>query len=253
MKYAVLAVGTHGMGRIVLFPGRFNAQSTGGRGMPVMFSRKVAEWASSQSASASIQVCHVSFGSVDSTIPDLDRAWGVSVFRADPEFVSELANIEGFGCIVLSGYANNASPLIKDNLVAYVAAGGGLVLSDINLTGQGVDFLGAILPVQVEFSDFSQAQGNVVWTDSGKTSPLFDDSFVWFEMPVVNTIPESGLGTGWDMLAEFDTEQLTRPSDDLVSQDVFLPSSDYLVKGAYFVGYYSTVYQNGITTLKRNG
>ena len=94
----------------------------------------------------------------------------------------------------------------------------------------------------------------------GNKASLYDadgnclaEAFVAYQWRVINTIPVSDLSSQWSVLASFDTEQLTTPSDELVSEDSYESSDDFLIPGGYMVGFYSTTYENGVVDLERGG
>jgi len=251
MQLAALATVEYGSGRVVLFPGRFNPVGTGGSAMPPDFARHIVQWAASAGDDDLVSVCQTSISGPDATIPELDDARAVSVARVDIDFLSEAAALDAYEVVVLCAYSNVLSPLVQQNLLDFVLAGGGLVVLDADVDGANIELLDLVAPVLVDHADFSETSGSVVWTTAGKASPIYSEAFVAYQWRVANTIPVSGLSPQWSVLASFDTEQLTVPSDDLVSEDSFQASDDFLVSGGYMVGFYSTVYEDGVVGLER--
>ena len=76
-----------------------------------------------------IEVCHVVVEGVDGVYPIMDSVDMVSVRREGIEFLSEDNNIDKYDCIVISGYSSS-SPLVRNALLSYVSAGGGLIVED---------------------------------------------------------------------------------------------------------------------------
>ena len=253
MQLAALASVEYGSGRIILFPGRFNPVGTGGSALPSDFARHVVQWAASADDDSLVSVCLVAVSGPDATIPELDAARAVSVTRLDVDFLSEAASLDAYEVVALSAYSNILSPLVQQNLLSFVAAGGGLVLLDADVDGDYIELFASVAPVFVEESDFSETSGSILWTADGIASSVYSEAFVAYQWRVINTIPVSDLSSQWSVLASFDTEQLTTPSDELVSEDSYESSDDFLIPGGYMVGFYSTTYENGVVDLERGG
>lgn len=248
MKYVVLASTTHGSGRVMLFASRMNYRNTGGVGITDLFVRNCLGWISQAGDTDRLEVCHVPFETVDGTIPTVDSSFNTSVSRHDVEFLSEDNNLYEFDCIILSGYNNDISPLVRDNLVAYVNSGGGLLVEDFNLSG-AVDLFAPISPVTVDDAGFIPVDGNLVWTDSGLAHGVFNASFLGLDIGILNTISEGDVGSGWSILNVFDTEA-EKSSEIPIEEQLYLRSADFAIKGTYFVGHYTSVYQDGLVDLE---
>lgn len=251
MIHVALASAPYGSGRIVFLSGRLNARNTAGDGLPSRLIRNCLEWASALEGEDWIEVCHVPFETVDATVPAVDEAFNIGVERQTAEFLSEDENLSEFDCIVLAGYRNTLSPLVRANVMNFVSAGGGLVLCDVAQEG-ALDLLSGSVSLSVASAGSVLAEdGYPRWTEAGRSHAVFSRSLLGVDIPLLADVRESSLGSAWTVLNVFDTEATARENDADVEEQLFLSSDDYSVPGKYFVGYYATVYENGFANLKR--
>jgi hypothetical protein len=211
--------------------------------------RNLLEWVSNVGDEDWIEACHVAFETVDATIPAVDDAYNIGVERQDADFLSEAANLEEFDCIILAGYRNTLSPLVRANLLAFVSAGGGLLLADVVQEGS-LELLSGSVSFSVDSMNAVFDEGYNLWTDTGKSHAVFSESLLGTVIPVLSSVSEDDLGSSWEVLNVFDTDATAGESDADVEEQIFLASDDFAVPGEYFVGYYATVYENGFITLK---
>jgi hypothetical protein len=212
--------------------------------------RNLLEWTADLDDEDWIEACHVAFETVDATIPAVDDAYNIGVERQDAEFLSEAANLSEFDCVILAGYRNTLSPLVRSNLLSFVSGGGGLVLADVAQEG-ALDLLSGTVSFSVESMNAVFDDGYNIWTDAGKAHPVFSESLLGAVIPVLASVSEDGLGSAWEVLNVFDTEATAGESNADIEEQLFLSSDDFAVPGEYFMGYYATVYENGFIALRR--
>jgi hypothetical protein len=249
MRYVCLATAAYGSGRISFISGRLNTSNTGGTGLRPRLIRNLLEWTSNVGDEDWIEACHVPFETVDATIPAVDDAYNIGVERQNADFLSEFQNLREFDCVILAGYRNTLSPLVRSNLLSFVSGGGGLVLADVTQEGSLEIFSGTI-SFSVDSMNAVFAEGYNIWTEAGKAHSVFSSSLLGTVIPVLSSVSEDHLGSDWEVLNVFDTEATAGESNADIEEQIFLSSDDYAVPGEYFVGYYATVYEDGFITLK---
>ena len=242
MRYVALASADYGLGRVLAYSGRLGWRNAGGQAISDAFARRLVEWASSKGGNDTIEICHISVEGVDGITPVIDTLDRVSVVRKDIDFLSEDNNLSRFACVIISGYSSS-SPLVRGNVLSYVASGGGLMVEDFRTSGP-VDLLDAISPFSVSAMGFLDISGAVIWTDEGKVSSLFSESFLSEQIPMINSVAEADLGVGWSIMSVFDTDG--EAEDGIETELVMISSDDIDLSGEYFIASYRSVYEDGI-------
>ena len=204
---------------------------------------------SSKLSSEVITVCSVMNNVVDGTVFAVDSIRGVNVTRATLVDLSNSDFLSKFDCLILGGLTNNVSPFVRENINNYVAGGGGVVLSDVRVSGENIALFEGISPVYCRPESEEIGDGIVLWTDAGKQTYLYDASFFSLDLTVITKIRESDLGSDWSLLSTHDTDYSLgdQTSDDSeVDTTPMVHSSDYDIRGSHFVAYYAASYKNGI-------
>lgn len=249
MRYVALASMQYGAGNFVLYGGRLGWSNSGGQAITREFARDIVEMASGASGSDIVRICHVPIAGVDGAVPTIDVIRLSDVVRRDVDFLSEENNLSSFDCVIVSGYSSS-SPLVRDVLQSYAFGGGGVILEDFRSSG-GIDLFQSISPVVVSDVGFYEATGYISWTDDGRSSSIFSDSYLSESIPMISSVEESGVGPLWTVMVVFDTEAeresgVTRTLD-LVSSD------DVDVDGECFMAVYRSSYMNGIIDVEKDG
>jgi len=250
MRYVTIATTEYGKGRIVLFPSRFNNANTAGNLLNPQLTRSMLEWVSQRNENDRIDALSVSHMSVEGNLFDVAPIENVSVSIGELDDLSVGANMDVRDCIILNGVDNNISPLIRTNIVSYVASGGGLVICDIRVDGEAIELLDSVAPVTVTSSGVNLSSGFPIWTDEGREHPIFRDRFLGVDITLLNSVLEGGVSSSWDVLNVVDTDIEVREGDLEIDELLFTRSQDASVPGSFFVGYYATVYEDGITDLE---
>jgi len=249
MKYVTFASLRYKKGNYFLFCTRFNNRDVANASAPKEFIKRCLEMVSSRYSSEVLTVCSVANNVVDGTIPAVDNVRGVNVERAELADLSNPDFLSRFDCLILSGWRNTVSPFIQDNINEYVANGGGVILSDIRVSGETISLLDTVAPVYCRPEAEGIDQGIVLWTKEGKESYIYDASFFTLDLTIINKIRESDLSINWDLLSIHDTNYtLEEQTSDNAEVDTtpMVHSSDYDLQGAHFVAYYVATYKNGI-------
>jgi len=250
MKYVTIATTEYGKGRIVLFPSRFDNINTAGNLLNPALTRSMLEWASQRNENDRISSLSVSNSTVEGNLFDVADMNNVLVSFGDLDDLSVSSNLTDKDCIILNGVDNNISPLIRTNLTNYVVGGGGLVLCDLRVDGEAIELLESIAPVTVESESVNLSSGFPMWTDIGRTHPIFRDRFLGVDITLLNSVQESGVSSSWTVLNVLDTDIEVREGDLEIDELLFSRSQDFSIPGTFFVGYYATVYEDGITDME---
>lgn len=201
-----------------------------------------------------MSVLTVTTGSDDGGYRVFDLADRVNVQRGEIEDLSDSSFLSRFDVVCIFGVDNNLSPLIRLTLENYVSSGGGMVLSDIQVSAANIELLDDIAPVYCENSGVNFLSGNQKWTDEGVLSPIYDREFAKPNIRMLNTILETDFSKRWSVLYVFDTSTDVSDYDDTendVTGVVYL-SSDYDIAGDRIVGYFAGVYKNGVFNVDEN-
>ena len=111
-----------------------------------------------------------------------------------------------------------------------------------------IEIFSDMCPVWQSESGVSIQSGVAQWTDAGRAHYIYEDQFEGIDIEPTNTVLEDGLSQSWQMLIIHDV-----PSND--ESEIFLDSeeddslfepSDGTAIGTNFIGYYGTVYENGV-------
>lgn len=250
MRYVTIATTEYGKGRIVLFPSRFDNVNTAGNLLNPELTRSILEWVAQRNENDRISAISVSHDVVEGNLFNIADVANTSVFLGELDDLSVSGNLVARDCIIFNGIDNSISPLIRSNLTTYVAGGGGLVLCDIRVDDDSIELLESIAPVTVESSGVNISSGFPIWTDEGRVHPIFRDRFLGVDITLLNSILESAVSSSWDVLNVVDTEIDVREGDLEIDELLFSRSQDASIPGAFFVGYFATVYEDGITDLE---
>ena len=131
-----------------------------------------------------------------------------------------------------------------------MVGGGGLVLCDLRVDGEAVELLESIAPVTVESSGVNISSGFPIWTDEGREHPVYRDRFLGVDITLLNSVLEDDVSSAWDVLNVVDTDIEVREGDLEIDDLLFTRSQDASIPGSHFVGYYATVYEDGVTALE---
>jgi len=250
MRYIAIAATEYGKGRIILFPSRFDNTNTAGNLFNPQLTRSMLEWVSRRNENDRIAVLSISHMVVEGNLFNVAQVEDVSVSFGMLDDLSVSGNITGRDCIIFNGIDNNISPLIRSNLTSYVVGGGGLVLCDLRVDGEAVELLESIAPVVVESSGVNLSGGFPIWTDEGREHPIFRDKFLGVDITLLNSVLEGAVSSSWDVLNVVDTDIDVREGNLEVDPLLFTRSQNVSIPGAFFVGYFATVYEDGITDLE---
>jgi nitrate reductase NapE component len=250
-NFTVLTSTEYGQGRIALFLSRFNNFHTDNTTVFPDFTRKTMEYVAIRDVDEVINVCVVS-DFAEGTSPQLDDVKKIDVSRKDVSFLSDLVALSKFHCLILSGFGNNLSPLIRQNILSYVEDGGGLIVSDVNVTMANFELLDPVSPVYVLDSGFASDSGFATWTDSGIGHYIFEPEFSNMKIKTLNSVRDTDLGSAWEPLVAFDTEAVSEveEQEEDIDEFLFIASDDFPIRGASFVGYYGSLYRDGLIDLK---
>lgn len=250
MKYITIATTEYGKGRIILFPSRFNNTNTACNLLNPELTRSMLEWVSQRNENDRISALSVSHESVEGNLFNVAEVEDVSMSFGELDDLSVSSSLPSRDCIIFNGIDNNISPLIRSNLTNYVVGGGGLVLCDLRVNGEAVELLESVAPVTVQSSGVNISGGYPIWTDEGREHPIFRDRFLGVDITLLNTVKTTAVSSAWDVLNIVDTDVEVREGDLEIDELLFTRSQDVSVPGSFFVGYYATVYEDGITDLE---
>lgn len=250
MRYVTIAVTEYGKGRIVLFPSRFDGINTAGNLLDPQLTRSMLEWVSQRNENDRISALSIAHRTVEGNLLRVAEVEDVSVGFGELDDLSVSINLSVRDCIIFNGIDNNISPLIRSNLASYVAGGGGLVLCDLRVDGEPVELLESIAPVTVESSGVNLSGGFPIWTEEGRGHPIYQDRFLGVDITLLNSVPEDDVSSSWVVLNVIDTDINIREGDLEIDELLFNRSQDVSIPGSFFVGYYATVYEDGITDLE---
>lgn len=247
MKYSIISTLEYGKGRIILMCCRFNNAFTGNYLLSQSFSRVCLQWAASETDESILDVATVVNSSVNGGGAAISSLEMTNSNTINIEDLSEYSSIQNMSCIVIFGIDNNISPVIRNNLVRYVDAGGGLILSDINVTQDYILLLNDFSSVYSVSSGVNFSSGKSVWTETGILSYIFQNGkYSDIDIPPLNTIQQSGLGSSWQLLYAYDTDQIVEnPVPPPEIEGTVYISNDYDISGAYLMGYYASPYKYG--------
>ena len=250
MRYITIAVTEYGKGRIILFPSRFDNINTAGNLLNPQLTRSMLVWVSQRNENDRIAVLSVAHRVVEGNLFNVTEVENLSVYFGEFDDLSVSGNFAGRDCIIFNGIDNNISPLIRSNLTSYIVNGGGLVLCDLRVDGEAVELLESIAPVTVDSSGVNLSGGFPIWTDDGREHPIFRDRFLGVDITLLNSVLEDDVSSAWDILNVVDTDIDVREGDLEIDELLFSRSQDASIPGSFFVGYYVTVYEDGITDLE---
>jgi hypothetical protein len=252
MKFSIISSLDYQQGNILLICSRFANINTDNASFPPSLVERCFQFASSISDEGVINALVIVDGVDDGSVGIVDNVDDINVTRGAIEDLSTLEYIQGFDAVLFFGIDNNLSPLIRANILSFVGGGGGLILSDINLDGEELSLFTGIASVTVTSPGFYESKGSQVWTEDGVSNFIYSDDVANLHITPLNTISELNLSSEWSLLYIHDTEYTLEEESpiDLTIDETINSSSDYDIDGVNFVGYFATVYENGIVEVQ---
>jgi len=137
--------------------------------------------------------------------------------------------------------------LVRSNIKSFVALGGGVLFSDVNVDSENIEMFDDISTVYSIGSGVNLSNGEYVWTEDGSSHYIYSSDFLELTIPVLNTISELGFSDGWELIYVYDTGQVAleeQPTAEVIG--TVYSSSDYGIPGSHLMGYFAAVYENGL-------
>ena len=221
--------------------------NTGNFSLSTAFIRRCLQWLTVSSSEDFIRVCVIVNDVDDGTVGVLDDTENTSVFRGELRDLSDASFLSDFDCMIFCGLDNDISPLIRTNIKSFVASGGGVLFSDVNVNSANIEMFDDISTVYSIGAGVNLDEGASLWTSEGLSHYLYNSDFSTMTIPVLNTVSELGFSDGWDLIYVYDTGYVfgeDQPQVEILG--TIYSSADYDIPGSFLVGYFAAVYENGL-------